>query len=264
MKTFAILILPSCFILISQNISAQVDVNNNELQDGIYQNHDSTRFVEHKSMVKTAGAKNESTSSTGANNFDAKAFIAPAAFVAYGFTSLSNGPSRQLNKNICYEVKEDLPGFKTTVDNYLKYAPMVTTYALNIAGVKAKHRLLERTTILAVSSIVTNQIVTSLKHATHQMRPDGSTYNSFPSGHTATAFVGAEFMNQELGWHSQWYSFAGYTMSTATGMLRVANNRHWLSDVIAGAGIGILTTKLTYWVAGKIEKKFTPQQKISY
>ena len=96
------------------------------------------------------------------------------------------------------------------------------------------------------------------------MRPDGSTYNSFPSGHTATAFVGAEFMHQELGWHSPWYSFAGYTMATATGILRIANNRHWLGDVIAGAGIGMLTTKLSYLVAEKIEKKFSHKPKLTY
>src|SRR5262249_17325700 len=148
------------------------------------------------------------------NSINLKSFIIPTAFIAYGFTTLGNTPSKQLNKSISYEVKEDMPCFRTTVENYLKYAPVVATYALNIVGVKVKHPLLERTAILAVSSIFTNQIVTSLKHVTHQMRPDGSTYNSFPSGHTATAFVGAEFMHQELGWHSQWYSFAGYTMGT--------------------------------------------------
>ncbi len=148
-----------------------------------------------------------------------------------------------------------MPGFRTSVDDWLKYAPVISSYALNIAGVKARHRFIDRTIVFAVSGILTNQVVTSLKNATHQMRPDGSTYTSFPSGHTASAFVGAEFMNQELGWHSKWYSVAGYTMAGATGALRIANNRHWLSDVIAGAGIGILTTKFSYWIYSKVENK---------
>lgn len=198
------------------------------------------------------------------NYLPAKSFIVPAVFVGYGFASLGNNSFKQLNKNISYEVKEDMPGFRTTVDDYLKYAPVVSTYALNIAGVKGRHRLVDRTIVFAVSSILTNQIVTSLKHATHQLRPDGSTYNSFPSGHTATAFVGAEFMNQELGWHSKWYSVAGYTMAGATGMLRIANNRHWLSDVIAGAGIGILTTKFSYWIYSKVENRFHRRQTSLY
>jgi len=198
------------------------------------------------------------------NHLSAKSFIAPAVFVGYGFTSLGNNCFKQLNKNISYEVKEDMPGFKTTMDDYVKYAPVVSTYALNIAGVKGRHRLVDRTIVFAVSSILTNQIVTSLKHATHQLRPDGSTYNSFPSGHTATAFVGAEFMNQELGWHSKWYSVAGYTMASATGMLRITNNRHWLSDVIAGAGIGMLTTKFTYWVYSKVGNRIHRKQASLY
>jgi membrane-associated phospholipid phosphatase len=209
--------------------------------------------------ISITGLKaNQKISSTlsSKNHLSAKSFILPAIFIGYGFTSLGNNSFKQLNKNISYEVKEDMPGFKTTVDDYLKYAPVVSTYALNIAGVKGRHRLLDRTIVYTVSSILTNQVVTSLKNATHQLRPDSSTYNSFPSGHTATAFVGAEFMNHELGWHSSWYSVAGYTMAGATGVLRIANNRHWLGDVIAGAGIGMLTTKFSYWVYSKVENKF--------
>jgi membrane-associated phospholipid phosphatase len=209
----------------------------------------------HLDINKRSTLTSQKTSSARFQKLSATSFIVPAVFIGYGFTSLGNNSCRQLNKNISNEVQEDMPGFKTSVDDYLKYAPVVTTYALNIAGVKGRHRLLDRTIVFAVASIVTNQVITSLKHATHELRPDGSTYNSFPSGHTATAFVGAEFMNQELGWHSKWYTVAGYTMASATGVLRIANNRHWLSDVIAGAGVGMITTKLTYWVYSKVENK---------
>ena len=74
---------------------------------------------------------------------------------------------------------------------------------------------------------------------------DGSG-RAFPSGHTATAFVAAEFIQQEFKDASPWYGFAGYTVATATGTLRMLKNAHWFSDVVAGAGVGILTTKLTY------------------
>jgi membrane-associated phospholipid phosphatase len=214
------------------------------------------------SVISVEGLKSNQKKSTPSSKSQptVKSFILPAVFVGYGFTSFGNNSFKQLNKNISYEVQEDMPGFKTTVDDYLKYAPVISTYALNVAGVRGRHRLVDRTIVFVVSSILTNQVVTSLKHATHQLRPDGSTYNSFPSGHTATAFVGAEFMNQELGWHSKWYSVAGYTMAGATGALRIANNRHWLSDVVAGAGIGILTTKFTYWVYDKVDKRIHRKQ----
>ena len=115
-----------------------------------------------------------------------------------------------------------------------------------------------------MSSILSAQLVTALKHGTYQLRPDGSTYNSFPSGHTTTAFIGAEMMNQEFGWRSPWYSVAGYAMASGTAALRIVNNRHWLSDVIAGAGIGMLTTKCSYWLYSKWENRKRGKQVLYY
>src|SRR5215467_5079190 len=160
----------------------------------------------------------------------AKSLIIPVALIDFGSSALKNEEVRELNQKIAEEVTEDASGFKTKVDNYLQYAPVASVYLLNAAGIKGRHKILDRTIILGMSSILVNQVVTFLKHSTHQLRPDGSTYNSFPSGHTTTAFVGAEMMNQEFGWRSPWYSVAGYSMATATGLLRVMNNRHWVSD----------------------------------
>jgi membrane-associated phospholipid phosphatase len=194
----------------------------------------------------------------------AKSLIIPVVLIDYGFATLKSEELQELNKKIAEEVTEDAGGFKTKVDDYLKYAPITTVYLLNAVGIKGRHKILDRTIILGMSSILVNQVVTFLKHSTHQLRPDGSTYNSFPSGHTTTAFVGAEMMNQEFGWRSPWYSVAGYSMATATGLLRVMNNRHWLSDVITGAGIGILTTKFTYWLYSKWENRKRGKQPVLY
>ncbi|WP_262493995.1 phosphatase PAP2 family protein [Maribacter ulvicola] len=48
---------------------------------------------------------------------------------------------------------------------------------------------------------------------------------------------------------------SGYAIATLTGYYRIVNNRHWLSDVIGGAGIGILSTKLAYWIHPFLKKK---------
>jgi membrane-associated phospholipid phosphatase len=194
----------------------------------------------------------------------AKSLIIPVALINYGFSALKNEELQELNQKIAEEVTEDASGFKTKVDDYLKYAPATTVYLLNAVGIKGRHKILDRTIILGMSTILVNQVVTALKHGTHQLRPDGSTHNSFPSGHTATAFVGAEMMNQEFGWRSPWYSVAGYSMATATGVLRVMNNRHWLSDVVTGAGIGILTTKFSYWLYSKWENRKRGKQVVFY
>ncbi|HEV8283783.1 MAG TPA: phosphatase PAP2 family protein [Chitinophagaceae bacterium] len=189
------------------------------------------------------------------NYLSAKSLIVPGAFISYGFTSLKSGGLQQLNKSICEEVTENAPNFCTRVDDYLKYTPAASVYLLNVVGVKGRHKFVGRTIILIASTFLSEQLVTALKHGTHQLRPDGSTYNSFPSGHTTTAFIGAEMMNQEFGWRSPWYSVAGYSLASGTALLRIMNNRHWLSDVIAGAGIGMLTTKCTYWLYSKWENR---------
>ena len=89
--------------------------------------------------------------------------------------------------------------------------------------------------------------VNGIKYTAKEMRPDGSTANSWPSGHTATAFVGATLLHKEYGLtRSPWWSVAGYGVATATGVMRVLNNRHWISDVMSGAGIGILSGELGY------------------
>jgi membrane-associated phospholipid phosphatase len=98
-------------------------------------------------------------------------------------------------------------------------------------------------------------VVLSTKKITSILRPDGSEYTSFPSGHTAFAFASAEFLRQEYKHKSPWYGIAGYTVATATAGLRIHNNKHWLADVAAGAGLGILSTQVAYWIHPWMSKK---------
>ncbi len=93
------------------------------------------------------------------------------------------------------------------------------------------------------------------KSTTHVWRPDGSNYHSFPSGHTATAFMTATMLSKEYGHLSPWVSVGAYSVATTTGLMRMANNKHWLSDVMVGAGVGIISTEFGYWIADAIMKK---------
>jgi membrane-associated phospholipid phosphatase len=130
----------------------------------------------------------------------------------------------------------------------MQYAPAAAVYALNACGVEGKNNLKDRSIILATSYLIMTATVLPLKSITKEERPDGSANNSFPSGHTATAFAGAEFLWQEYKNKSIWYGISGYVVATATGAFRVINNRHWVTDVAAGAGIGIISTKVAYWI----------------
>ena len=189
------------------------------------------------------------------NWFAAKSLIIPGVMIAYGFTALENDGLKNINKEFKDEVYAENPHKKISIDNYLQFAPVVTVYALNAMGIKGKHNFRDRSMIYLMSNIILTGSVYSLKKITAVQRPDGGAYTSFPSGHTAEAFANAEFMRQEYKDVSSWYGIAGYAMAATTGYLRMYNNKHWLSDVVAGAGVGIASTKLAFWLYPKIQHK---------
>lgn len=193
--------------------------------------------------------------------FKLKKIIIPAALITFGAISGNDGDGIDIfNQELKEEVGEHIDQ-KITIDDFSQYAPMVAVYGLNLMGARGRNRFKERTIILATSYLIMGTSVGILKSATHIKRPDGSSNNSFPSGHTATAFMGAEFLWQEYKTTSIWYGIAGYTVAAGTGMFRVYNNRHWLTDVAAGAGIGMLSTKISYWLQPFIQNKVLKMNK---
>jgi membrane-associated phospholipid phosphatase len=186
---------------------------------------------------------------TTINRQSYKAFILPSAMLSYGLISLiGKNPINELDRTTRDELQEDHPKFAAHADDFLQFTPAAAVYTLQLVGIQGRHNLSDATGIFLMSELIMNGSVRTLKSITHRDRPDHSGFNSFPSGHTANAFATAEFLNQEYKDVSPWYGYAGYTVATATGLLRMYNNRHWLSDVVAGAGIGILSTKVTYLV----------------
>ena len=188
-------------------------------------------------------------------DFNVKQVIIPAVFITYGVVGLESGQIKGFNSGISEEVQEHIDE-KITIDDFSQYMPMASLYVLPALGVKSKNSFKDRTIILATSSILMGLTVTTLKTTTKVQRPDGSSFNSFPSGHTATAFMGAELMYQEFKEESVWYGISGFVVAAGTGAFRMYNNRHWLTDVVAGAGIGILSAKAGYWLYPLTSKIF--------
>jgi hypothetical protein len=188
--------------------------------------------------------------------FNAKQLIIPTVLITYGVIGLQNGQIKSFNQSI-NEVLNKKQNSSTHIDDYLQYAPVLATYGLEVFGIRGKNNFKDKTIILGTSYILMGITVNVLKRTTCELRPDNSKYNSFPSGHTTTAFMSAEFMYQEYKDHSIWYGVSGYVIASTVGVLRMYNNRHWFTDVVAGAGIGILSTKAAYWLAPKINKMFT-------
>ena len=172
--------------------------------------------------------------------------IVPGTLITYGLISLNNKSLQQFDRYVQGSVlnKQSF----SNIDDYLRYAPIGAVYGLNAIGVEGKNRFVDRTILFFISTTIASAGVTLLKDGTQRLRPDASNRHSFPSGHTAMAFMSAELMHQEYKHQSIWFSVAGFAAASATGTIRLFRHAHWFSDVVMGAGYGILSTKLAYFI----------------
>lgn len=174
-----------------------------------------------------------------------------AQFKTYGGPSARefsfDGGIRQLRFNA-------VPGFSSAYDDYLQYAPAVALVGMKAFGYDSRTQWGRMLVSDAFSAAIMAGMVNGIKYTVKRPRPDGSSHNSFPSGHTATAFMVATMFHKEYGWRSPWFSFGAYTAATATAIGRILNDRHWASDLFGGAIIGIAATQLGYFITDKIFK----------
>jgi membrane-associated phospholipid phosphatase len=180
-------------------------------------------------------------------------FLAPTILIGAGIATMEDhGWYSSYDAYDC--IQRNYADFHTNLDDCLWFLPAASVYGLNLAGVKGKNNFVDRSVIFVVSFTLTGLGSIFIKSATKVTRPDGSDDRSFPSSHTALAFVSATFLHEEFKDKSIWFSVAGYSLASATGVLRMMNNKHWMSDVFVGAGLGILTTKIVYWVDPLLRK----------
>ena len=185
--------------------------------------------------------------------------IVLSALIGVGIIGLESDWLKYQNREVRDELQENIDR-RLTVDDFTQYAPTAVAYGLNLCGIKGRHSYADLTMILGTTGILMGVSVNTLKAVTRVERPDGSTRNSFPSGHTATAFMGAELLRREYWDVSPWIGITGYAVAAGTGFFRMYNNRHWLTDVLAGAGIGILSVQAAYWLYPTVHKALFRKQ----
>ncbi|KIA82348.1 hypothetical protein OA84_10760 [Kaistella solincola] len=177
--------------------------------------------------------------------FDLRGTIAPAALMTSGIVFDGNGRESVKNE-VVEERNEHLFGFTNHLDDYAQFAPLVAVYGFEVAGMKPRTDWQNRTAILLKAQVVNLGLVYVLKTTLKKTRPDGTAY-SFPSGHTANAFAGATMLAIEYGENHKWVPYVSYAFASGIGVMRMANNKHYISDVLFGAGLGILSVKAAYW-----------------
>jgi hypothetical protein len=171
-------------------------------------------------------------------NFRLKEQIVPGILIISGL-ALSGQDTKE-------KLQDLFPRTDTRVDNWLQWAPDAIMYTADIFTDKHRNNIFNQTKYMFFSQVSTSVIVQILKKATHVTRPNGGSL-SFPSGHTSNVFAGATVLFREYRDYNKAIAYSGYLFSTATGVLRITNNRHWVPDVLVGAGIGMIVTNLIYY-----------------
>ncbi len=140
--------------------------------------------------------------------------------------------------------------FHTKVDNVSQFIPLATQLSLRTVGYRGRSDTWGKMLLSdALGMGLMAGFVYVGKTTFARLRPDMTAANSYPSGHTATAFASATLLHLEYGERCPWISVAGYTMASLTGLSRIANNRHWASDVLCGAAVGIFAAEMGYWIS---------------
>ncbi|MGV3586488.1 MAG: phosphatase PAP2 family protein [Adhaeribacter sp.] len=174
-----------------------------------------------------------------------KATVVPAVFIGYGLSTIKdNGLYSSYDAQ--KDIQRHFPNFHTRVDDILVFAPFAELALANLLNVKSNNDFLNTGLVILKAEAINGILVLGLKNTTNQLRPNGENRYSFPSGHTAHAFLAASILHTELRHKSPWYGIGAYTIAASVGGLRMLNNAHWQSDVFAGAGIGILSSHLAY------------------
>lgn len=193
-------------------------------------------------LILSNGAKAQSDSIT---SFKPTQLILPASLITIGAWGVNNNWFCSVKNDVRTKMADWRGNCRFHADDYIQYLPLAAHLGLDFAGVESKHNFKERIAVSATSILAVTAMVRGVKALSKEKRPDASTRNSFPSGHTATAFMGAELVRMEYG---NAYGAGAYAIATGVAFLRVYNDRHWVNDVIAGAGFGILGARIGYWL----------------
>lgn len=138
-------------------------------------------------------------------------------------------------------------------DDYIQYVPLAMDLGLGLTGVKAGHCFIDRAIEGALAYASCGIISGLSRELIYSPRPNGYNTKSFPSGHCAFVFTSAELVRKEYGWG---WGAGAYGIATAVAVMRLYRNWHWLSDVLYGAGIGILSANIGCWLLEPTKKLF--------
>ena len=184
--------------------------------------------------------------------FNAKHLILPASLITVGAVGTAIDG---MNDFHLFSRKSDVK--KIRVDDYLEWGMLGWVFVCDLMG-KEKHNWVDQLMLVTLAEGMNAAMTRTLKYTVKETRPDGGPY-SFPSGHTANAFLGAHMAYKEFKGSSPVLAYSGYAIALFVAGSRLYNNRHWVADVVAGAGFGILSVELAYLTYFPIRNAIAPK-----
>ncbi len=172
----------------------------------------------------------------------ARQLIVPLTLMTAGSVGAFTGWGKHVDPEITRAVGAR---HRWKIDEVTQFVPYAAELFLAPLGAECNAPMSDRLLATATSAILLEAVVQPVKRSVRRERPDLSDNHSFPSGHTALAFAGAELTRQFYG---PWWGTGAYCMASLTGYLRIRNRRHWMTDVVAGAGTGILAARAALWL----------------
>lgn len=194
-------------------------------------------------FCRNAYPQNQDEMTMKENRKQATLLLIPAALITYGSLSHFVKPLQELNTDIRKGVQSINTG-NTSIDDKVQYLPVAGFVALEVSRLEARGDRAERLIALLLAHGFMGTSVLCVKDNFRKLRPDLSAFNTFPSGHTATAFVAAELLRHYYWDSTPLCGIAAYAVAASVGFARIYNDRHWFGDVLAGAGVGILSARL--------------------
>jgi len=173
-----------------------------------------------------------------------RAVAIPAVMITYGAITAQGDAG--VNRDARTFVQKQFRPVNTMIDNIVIFLPYLELGAVALAGVESRNDRINTLLIIAKGEVIMLASTFAVKYLANETRPNGADNLSFPSGHTAQAFLAASIVHTEFRDKSQWYGVGAYTIATSVAALRMINDKHWQSDVVAGAGFGILSAHLAY------------------
>ncbi len=180
-------------------------------------------------------------------------FICFAALFFAG-TALAHAQQNNFDSDIHAIRNNAMPDFSFKCDEYMQYAPAGVMIIMKACTYESRSSWPRMLVSDAFSATIMAATVYGLKYTVQRPRPDESLDNSFPSGHAAKSFMTATMLHKEYGWRSPWFSIGAYTVATASSVSRILNNKHWMTDIVAGASFGVGAVHLGYYLSDLIFK----------